>query len=271
MRGLFSAGVIDVMMENGISYDGLVGVSAGAAYGCNYKSRQPGRALRYTKRYAHYWKFCSLRSLIVSGDLFNGEFDYHVIPDKLDLFDTEAFDQNPMDFYAVCTDMDSGQPVYKKLSRAGYECYEWIRASASMPLASRVVEIGGGKFLDGGIADSIPLQFFENQGYDRNVVVLTQPAGYVKGPNKFLPLMRRSLHKYPHFLEATARRHEMYNAEMALVARREAEGKAFVIRPKQKLPVEHITHNPGLMQRVYDDGRQTMLERLAELKAFLSE
>lgn len=271
LRGLFSAGVIDVMMENGISYDGLVGVSAGAAFGCNYKSRQPGRALRYNKRYAHYWKYCSLRSLIVSGDLFNGEFDYHVIPERLDTFDDEAFEDNPMEFYAVCTDMETGQAVYKQLSKGGYECYEWIRASASMPIASRVVEIGGRKLLDGGIADSIPLGFFESKGYERNVVVLTQPEGYMKHKNRFLPLMRLQLHRYPRFLETTARRHEVYNDELRLVAQREAEGKAFVIRPKQTLPIKHITHDTDLMQRVYDEGRHTMEQRLQELKDFLGE
>ena len=158
MRGLFTSGIIDVMMEAGIEPDGLIGVSAGAAFGCNYKSRQPGRAIRYNKRYARDKRYCSWQSWLKTGDLFNAEFGYHVIPKKYDLFDDKAFEQNPMEFYAVCTDVETGLPVYKKLEESTHLTYDWIRASASMPLASKVVELEGRKVLDGGVADSIPLK-----------------------------------------------------------------------------------------------------------------
>lgn len=217
LRGLFTAGVIDVMMENGIKFDGLVGVSAGAAFGCNYKSCQPGRVIRYNKRYAHDWRYCSVRSLLKTGDIFGAEFDYHTLPDKLDKFDVATFDESPMKFYAVCTDLTTGEPVYKLLMHHGYEFNEWIRASASMPLASRIVEVEGRKLLDGGISDSIPLRFFEQQGYDRNVVVLTQPLGFIKKPNPMMPLIRLQLHRYPQFLKAAAERHVMYNNETEYV------------------------------------------------------
>lgn len=270
LRGLFSAGVMDVMMENGIDFDGLVGVSAGAAFGCNYKSRQPGRVIRYNKRFAKDWRYCSLRSWITTGDIFNGKFDYHEIPDKLDKFDTETFDVNPMEFYAVCTDLETGKPIYKLLMKHGYDCNEWIRASASMPVVSKIIELDGQKVLDGGISDSIPLKFFETKGFNRNVVVLTQPNGYVKKPNSMLPLFRLQLHKYPKFLEAAANRHIMYNEELAYISQREKEGKVFVIRPKRILPIKHLTHNTSLMQEVYEEGRANMEERIDELKEFLS-
>lgn len=271
LRGLFSAGVIDVIMENGIEFDGLVGVSAGAAFGCNYKSRQPGRVIRYNKRLAHNWRYCSFKSLLLTGDIFGAKYDYHTLPEQLDKFDTKAFDQNPMEFYAVCTDLLTGGPVYKLLMHHSYECYEWIRASASMPLASRVVKVDGRKVLDGGIADSIPLKFFEHKGYDRNVVVLTQPLGFVKKPNPLMPLIRMQLHRYPMFLKAAAERHLMYNAETDYVCQQERAGRAFVIRPARTLPIHHITHDPELMQQVYDEGRATMQARLSELKKFLAE
>lgn len=271
LRGLFTAGVMDVMMENGIEFDGLIGVSAGAAFGCNYKSRQPGRVIRYNKRYAHDWRYCSVKSLLKTGDLFGAEFAYHMLPDELDKFDVATFDRHPMEFYAVCTDVQTGEPVYKRLMHHGYAMNEWIRASASMPLASKVVAVEGHQLLDGGIADSIPLRFFEQQGYDKNVVVLTQPKGYVKKPNPLMPLLRLQLHRYPKFLKAAAERHIMYNEETEYVARQEKEGKAFVIRPHSILPIKHITHDPELMQKVYEDGRSVMLSRLTELKSFLSE
>ena len=257
MRGLFSAGVMDVLMERGITFDGIVGVSAGAAFGCNYKSRQAGRALQYNKRFARDKRYCSLQSLLRTGDLFNAEFCYHKVPSAYDVFDNEAFEANPTEFFVVCTDVETGEPVYKQLTKGGDEAYEWIRASASMPLCSRPVPLDGRLLLDGGIADSIPLEFFERMGYERNVVVLTQPEGYVKRKNRFLPLMRLSgLRKHPRFIEAVARRHEMYNAQLEYVREAERQGRAIVIRPPEPLPIGHISHDPDEMQRVYEMGRQ---------------
>lgn len=268
MRGLFTSGILDVMMETGIEPDGLIGVSAGAAFGCNYKSRQPGRAIRYNKRYARDKRYCSWLSWLKTGDLFNAEFGYHVIPKKYDLFDDKAFEQNPMEFYAVCTDVETGLPVYKKLEESTHLTYDWIRASASMPLASKVVELEGMKVLDGGVADSIPLQYFESIGYDRNVVILTQPEGYVKEHNRLMLLMRIALRKYPKMIEALDQRHIMYNRQLDYVRQAELEGRCIVIRPDDKLPIGHISHDPEEMQRVYELGRDTGLRNIDRLKEF---
>lgn len=271
LRGLFTAGVTDVMMENGIDFDGMVGVSAGAAFGCNYKSRQPGRVLRYNKRFINDWRYCSVRSLLMTGNLFGGEFNYHTLPDKYDIFDAATFDANPMEYYAVCTDLLTGKPVYKLLMHHSYDLCEWIRASASMPLVSTVVEVEGHKMLDGGIGDSIPLKFFQDKGYDRNVVVLTQPEGYVKKPNRLMPLIRMQLRRFPRFIEAAANRHIMYNAELDYVRSEEAAGHAFVIRPRTALPIKHITRRADLLQQAYDEGRSVMQDQLSGLKRFLSD
>ena len=268
MRGLFTSGILDVMMEAGIEPDGLIGVSAGAAFGCNYKSRQPGRAIRYNKRYARDKRYCSWLSWLKTGDLYNAEFGYHVIPKVYDVFDDKAFEQNPMEFYAVCTDVETGLPVYKKLEEGTPLTYDWIRASASMPLASRVVELEGLKVLDGGVADSIPLEYFESIGYDRNVVILTQPEGYVKEHNRLMPLMRIALRKYPKMIEAMDQRHIMYNRQIDYVRQAEQEGRCMVIRPDRKLPIGHISHDPEEMQRVYDIGRDTGLKNIERLKEF---
>lgn len=268
MRGLFTSGILDVMMEAGIEPDGLIGVSAGAAFGCNYKSRQPGRAIRYNKRYARDKRYCSWLSWLKTGDLYNAEFGYHVIPKIYDVFDDKTFEQNPMEFYAVCTDVETGLPVYKKLEEGTPLTYDWIRASASMPLASRVVELEGLKVLDGGVADSIPLEYFESIGYDRNVVILTQPEGYVKEHNRLMPLMRIALRKYPKMIEAMDQRHIMYNRQIDYVRQAEQKGRCMVIRPDGKLPIGHISHDPEEMQRVYDIGRDTGLKNIERLKEF---
>ncbi len=269
MRGLFTAGILDVMMDAGIEFDGMVGVSAGAAFGCNYKSRQPGRAIRYNIRFARDKRYCSWQSWWKTGDLYNAEFGYHIIPTQLDIFDDKAFDENPMVFYAVCTDVETGKAVYKQLEKSSHLTYDWIRASASMPLASKVIEIEGQKVLDGGVADSIPLKFFEGIGYNRNIVILTQPEGFVKEHNRLMPLMHIALKKYPKMIEAIDKRHVMYNCQLEYVREAEREGRCLVIRPDTKLPIGHISHDPDEMMRVYNIGRSMGERKLKEIKKFL--
>ena len=268
MRGLFTAGILDVMMEAGVEPDGIIGVSAGAAFGCNYKSRQPGRAIRYNKRFARDKRYCSWQSWLKSGDLYNAEFGYHIIPTQYDIFDNKAFEENPMAFYAVCTDVETGEPIYKKLEKSNQLTYDWIRASASMPLASKVVELEGRKVLDGGVSDSIPLEYFESIGYQRNIVILTQPEGYVKEHNRLMPLMRIALRKYPRMIEALDKRHLMYNRQLDFVRQAEREGRCLVIRPDTTLPIGHISHDPEEMQRVYDLGREMGQRQINEIKQF---
>ena len=271
MRGLFTAGIIDVMMEHGVWPDGLIGVSAGAAFGCNMKSRQVGRAIRYNKRFARDSRYSGVRSLLTTGDYFNAQFAYHVVPHKYDIFDNQAFEENPMEFVAVCTDVETGQPVYKRLEKCNEDTYDWIRASASMPLCSRVVCLEGYKLLDGGVSDSIPLEYAEQQGYERNVVILTQPLGYRKHHTRLMPLMRIGLRKYPLMVEAMDRRYLMYNRQLDYVAEAERQGRCLVIRPDEKLPIGHVCHNPEQMERVYQTGRQMGERKINEIKELLCE
>ena len=270
MRGLFTAGIIDVMMEAGVEPDGLIGVSAGAAFGCNYKSRQPGRAVRYNTRFAKDPRYSGLRSLIKTGDYFNAEFGYHIVPKQYDIFDTKAFEQNRLVFVFVCTDVMTGKAVYHQMDRVTFDELEWLRASASMPLASKVVEVGGRKLLDGGVADSIPLAYFERIGYERNVVILTQPEEYVKEPNRLMPLMRLALRKYPKMIEAMENRHLMYNQELEYVRQAEREGRCLVIRPDEKLPIGHISHDPENMRQIYEIGRRKGEKHLDQIIDFYS-
>ncbi len=269
MRGLFSAGVTDIFMENGIEFDAAIGVSAGAAFGCNYKSRQIGRVIRYNKQFARDPRFCSLRSLIKTGDLFGAEFCYHTIPETIDIFDTQAYLDNPMDFYVVVTDVETGKAVYINSDEAGDDSLEFFRASASMPLVSKAVEIKGKKYLDGGIADSVPLQYFESIGYKKNVIILTQPEGYVKKPSSAVKLMKYALKEYPMVVKAMENRHNEYNETLELIAKREKSGDVIVIRPESALEIGRIEHNPDVMQRVYEQGRAVGEKRLAEIKEFL--
>ena len=271
MRGLFSAGVIDILMENNLLPDGVIGVSAGAAFGCNIKSKQPGRVIRDNKKLAHDWRYASFRSLLTTGDYFGGEYAYHYMPRHLDYFDVETFNNNPMEFWAVCTNVGTGKAVYKRLMEVDNNCLEYIRASASMPIAARIVTVEGKKLLDGGIADSIPLRFFQEQGYDRNLVVLTQPANYVKEPNKLMPLMRLWLRRHPRIIRALEQRHIMYNNQLEYVRQEEKKSNTLVLRPEAVLTIGHLSHNPDDMQATYEHGRKVATKHLEEIKAFFSE
>ena len=269
MRGLFSAGVMDVFMENGVQFDGLMGVSAGAVFGCNYKSGQIGRTIRYNMRFCKDKRYCSLKNLVLTGDLYGADFCYHVLPRELDVFDREAFERHPMHFYVLCTDAETGESVVHDCLHCDDRDLEWMRGSASMPLASKPVEVDGYKLLDGGITESIPLRRFENMGYEKNVVILTQPRAYVKKPNKLMPLIQRALKKYPRTVEAIRRRHVNYNAERAYALRREHTGDALLIFPDAPLEIGHTCHDANEMKRVYELGRQMGEKRLKDVRDFL--
>ncbi len=271
MRGMFTAGVTDVFMENGIVFDGAVGVSAGATFGCNYKSKQIGRAFRYNQRFAGDKRYCSIRSLLKTGDIYNADFCYDRIPNELDPFDYKAFAENPMEFYVVASDAVTGQPLYKKLETCDASDLTWMRASASMPLVSRPVRIEGYTLLDGGMTDSIPLKFFQSIGYTKNVVVLTQPRGYVKEKNRTLPIARIVLRKFPKLIYAMAHRHEVYNGQTAFVFSEEAAGRAVVLCPDKPLGISRTEKDRDELERVYQAGREVAKRRLNEVLSFVRQ
>lgn len=269
MRGMFTSGVLDVFMENGIDFDGAIGVSAGATFGCNYKSRQPGRAIRYNKRFSHDWRYCSFRSLFLTGDMYGADFCYNQIPNRLDIYDVETYRKNPMQFYIVASDAVSGKSVYKKLETCDAHDLTWMRASASMPLVSKPVKIDGYTLLDGGMTDSVPLRFMESIGYDRNVVILTQPRDFVKKPADAMPLIKIMLKKYPHLVEAMANRHEVYNEETKYCFDKADRGEVLVICPEESLGISRIEKNPAELERVYQEGRKTGTKMIKKVREFL--
>lgn len=269
MRGLFSAGVMDVMMEHGIRFDGIVGVSAGASFGCNYKSHQIGRVLRYNVRFKDDPRYMGLRSLLRTGDLVAAEFSYHTLPNELDVFDYKTYNQDPTEFHVVCTDVLTGEPVYHRLDKMDDEGLEWIRASASMPLVSKPVNIDGKLLLDGGISDSIPLRYFQEQGFERNIVILTQPKGFFKKKTKLMPLFHLFMRKYPAIVHAMARRHLMYNEELVYLEEQEQLGNILLIYPQDIVPIGRTEQNETKMRHVYEMGREKAEEMMAQVQAFV--
>ena len=270
MRGMFTAGVLDVLMENGLVTDGAIGVSAGAVFGCNYKSHQIGRVIRYNTEYCNDKRYASFKNLVKTGNLYSEQFCYHEVPEKLDPFNEAAFAASPMDFFVVCTDVKTGEPIYHKCRKGDAEDVLWMEASASMPLAAKIVKIGHYGLLDGGVADSIPVRFFESIGYKRNLIILTQPKGYVKKKSKFLPAIRAKYFRYPAFVEAVADRHERYNETLSYISMLEQAGKDYVIRPPIPLEIGAMERDPAQLRRVYETGRAVAQIQVEKIRDFLN-
>ena len=269
MRGMFTCGVLDVLMEHGIDFDGAAGVSAGAVFGCNFKSHQIGRPIRYNKKYCNDPRYCSLRSLITTGDLYGADFCYRELPGELDPFDRKAFSNNPLPFYITATDTQTGKAVYHLCSDGGEEDLKWMRASASMPIVSRPVQVDGQMLLDGGIADPVPYQFMSGLGYDRLLLILTQPKGYRKKKGLSLPLLRLFLPHAQGAAKAMACRYSIYNQQMEEIDRLEQEKSVFVIRPLQALGISRTEKDSEELERVYQLGRAEALRLLTSLQLFL--
>ena len=270
MRGMYTCGILDVLMEKRIYVDGMAGVSAGIAFGCNYKSRQAGRALRYNVRFSRDKRYSGIGSLLKTGNYYNAYFAYKLVPTHYDVFDYNVFDDSSMECYAVCFDVNSGEGVYHRLDHVDEDFFEWIRASASMPVVAQPVPVGGRMLLDGGLADSIPLEFMMSKGYDRNIVILTREEGFRKTAEHGLWLMKPLLRKYPKVIEALKKRPAHYNMQLQQVREQERKGNAFVFRPQKPLDISRTCHDAKEMNRVYQQGRAEALQRLDELQQFLA-
>lgn len=267
-RGMYTCGVIDVFMENGICFDEVVGVSAGAAFGCNIKSKQIGRALRYNKRFCQDSRYFGLKSFIKTGDLYNKEFAYGIVPTILDPFDTKTFRENPLKFTVVCTDIHTGNPVYHEIQNGDATDIEWIRASASIPIVSKPVKLDGYELLDGGVSDSIPVNWMLEKS-TKTVVVLTRDKLYRKEPMKYIHLLKKAFKEYPNLQKALENRYIVYNKTLDEIEQLEREGKVFVIRPSKPISCAMIEKDPNHLQEIYDIGRRDALHYLEDLKKYL--
>lgn len=267
MRGMYTAGVLDVFMEQGITFDGVIGVSAGAISGCSYISGQIGRTIRYNMKYCRDRRMMSFYSFLTTGDLVGRKFCYENIPEKLDPFDYDSFRNSPIPFYVTCTNLATGRPEYLRLQDIRTQM-DYMRASASMPYVSHIVETEGKKLLDGGCSDSIPVRRFMEMGYTKNVVVLTRPADYRKKPGKSR-LADLCYRDYPAFAQRLKQRSQDYNRTVEDVQQLEREGKIFVIRPKTPLEIGRMSHDPEKLRRVYQRGRADALAALAPMKGWL--
>lgn len=269
-RGIYTAGVLDVLLENNIITDGVIGVSAGAIHGCGYVSRQIGRGIRYNLKYNDDYRFMSLKSWLKTGNMVDTEFAYHELPEKLDVFDNQTFKKSATRFYVTCTNLKTGKAEYILCPDMSGKYMDYLRASASMPFLSKIVEIDGNLYLDGGIADSIPLKAAFDLGYNKNIVVQTRPDGYRKKPAKFVWLAKLIYRNFPKFIEVFTHRPEMYNQELDNIKKLAEQGKIFVIKPSRFINIKHAETNPETIKAMYNLGREDAEKQLTELKKFLA-
>ena len=270
-RGIYTAGVLDVLLENNIITDGVIGVSAGAIHGCGYVSRQIGRGIRYNLKYNNDYRFMSFKSWLKTGNMVDTEFAYHELPEKLDIFDNQTFKKSATKFYVTCTNLKTGKAEYILCPDMSGKYMDYLRASASMPFLSKIVEIDGNLYLDGGIADSIPLNAAFNLGYDKNIVVQTRPEGYRKKAAKFVWLIKLVYRKFPKFIAAFTNRPAIYNQELDNIKNLAEQGKIFVIKPSRFINIKHAETNPEIIKAMYNLGRDDAKKQLAALKIFLAK
>ena len=269
MRGMFTAGVLDVFLDEQIHIDGIVSVSAGALFGVNLPSKQRGRVLRYNKKYLNDKRYMGWHSLFTTGNIVNKDFAFYQLPFELDVFDQEAFARSGIDFYTVLTNVESGEAEYVKIYDA-FEQMETLRATSAMPFVSKMVEIDGKKYLDGGIADSIPLRFCQQLGYDKIIVILTRPLDYRKTPTNSL-IFNAFYRRYPKLVERLTNRYVDYNRAVEDVIRLNEQGEIFVIRPSVTLPIRRIEKDIAKVQAMYDLGVADAKMAIPMLKQYLSE
>ena len=270
MRGLFSAGVLDALLElKELNVNGIVGVSSGALFGVNYVSKQKERAVRYNKKYADDKRYMGLHSWITTGNAVNKDFAFYELPYKLDVFDNETFKKAETDFYVVMTNVESGKPEYVLIEDA-FAQMEYLRATSALPFASKIIEINGKKYLDGGISDSIPIDFCESLGYDKIIAVLTRPEGTYK-EDKLGFLYKLVYRKYPNLVNSLLNMATDYEKVLAKIKDLENKGKIFVVRPPEVLKIGRLEKNRDKIQKVYDTGLNTGLKELDNIVRYLNK
>lgn len=271
MRGMYTAGILDVMMENQIKINGAIGVSAGALFGVNYLSGQNGRVIRYNKRFNSDKNYMGILPLLKEGNIISTEYAYHDVPYELDVFDDAAYQKaaEEIPFYAVVTEVETGRPKYVRI-RSVYKQMDVLRASASMPFVSKPVKIGDSRYLDGGISDSVPFEWMYGNEYDRLIVVLTRDLSYRKEPMS-PALIKVCYRKYPQLQNQLLRRHTVYNDAVEALKKREADGQAFVIRPSVPIEIGRIESDPSRLQEVYELGLNDAVAQMQALKTYLGQ
>ena len=270
MRGVYSSGVLDFFIEKDLFFENNYGVSAGACHLCSYLAKQYKRAFRVNVDYLNDKRYCSVHSLLKTGNLFGAEMLYDIIPNELDLFDYDTYNKNESNFYVVITDINTGKPEYVKIGDLKKDII-YVRASSSLPLLAQNVKINDKEYLDGGISDSIPIKKSIADGNKKNVVILTRDSTYRKGKNSLMPIIKLKYKKYPNFVKSMADRYIVYNEILYFIKELEYNGDVFVIRPKKPVNIGRTEKNREKLEALYNDGYNDAKDCYEELLKYLGK
>ncbi len=271
MRGVYTSGVLDCLLNNNIVLNDVYAVSAGAANAMSYKSNQPRRNFKIITTFCNDSRYLDPWGAFTEN-LFKMDFAFHVIPKEYYPFDNETFKESPVNLTAVTTDCITGKPAYFLVRDMDID-YNYVMASCSLPLVCKSVIIDGMPHMDGGVSDPIPLKYSINKGNLKNIVVLTRPEGYRKtNNNRASSAIGRIKYKhFPNLLHTASKRDSVYNAQLKLVKQEELSGSALVFRPKTECGVERTERNPLKLMELYRHGYLDCLQRLGEIKSFIEE
>ena len=270
MRGVYSSGVLDFFIEKDLFFENNYGVSAGACHLCSYLAKQYKRAFRVNVDYLNDKRYCSVHSLLKTGNLFGAEMLYDIIPNELDLFDYDTYNKNESNCYVVITDINTGKPEYVKIGDLKKDII-YVRASSSLPLLAQNVKINDKEYLDGGISDSIPIKKSIADGNKKNVVILTRDSTYRKGKNSLMPIIKLKYKKYPNFVKSMADRYIVYNEILDFIKELEDNGDVFVIRPKKPVNIGRTEKNREKLEALYNDGYNDAKDCYEELLKYLGK
>ena len=271
MRGIYTAGVLDILLKNNIKVDAVIGVSAGAIHGCSYVSEQYERSIDYYKECRQDYRFMSFKSWIKSGNICDTDYCYDEVPNKIYPFDHDTFEKSQTKFYVTVTNIETGEPEYIYLKSLRGDNIDYLRASASMPVVSKIVEIDGKKYLDGGMSDSIPIEYFRSIGYDKCIIVKTKDKSFKKKKEKIFPIAKKMYKNYPKFVEKLRNRHIDYNKQIELIRDLESKGEVLVIEPSRKLKISRLEKNIENVKEAYNQGRIDASNKLKYIKKFLKK
>ena len=263
-RGVYTAGVLDAFLDNNVDIRDVYGVSAGALNALSYLSKQKGRSLRISKDYFRSANCINYKHVLKGKSIVNLDYLFEDVGNNLDPLDFEEFDKEK-NFVVVATNIETGRPVYKKVEDYNKDL-SYIKASASLPIFSKIVEVDSLKLLDGGICDSIPVIRAIEDGYDKVIVILTRDRGFEAQPYKFTGVYKAKFLKYPNFVRAFENRYNTYNVTRDLIFNYENEGKVFVIAPSNPLDIKRLEKDEAKIDAAYNLGYEDGLKYIEQIK-----
>lgn len=270
MRGVYSAGVLDLLLDKDININYCIGVSAGACNCVSYISKQKKRNYKVNINYINDKRYLSFSNLIKTGSAFGMDMLFNIIPNELEPFDHEAFINSGTKFLVGSTNCDTGLPEFYNIKDFNVDGYEALKASISLPLVAKVIEYDNKRLMDGGIAAPIPIQKAIEDGIEKHVVILTQHKGYRKSKSKIMPIIKRKYKNHKGLIAAMENRYKNYNDTLDLLDKLEKEGKCFIIRPSKPLEVSRFERDKNKLEDIYNRGYEDAKSLSEDLIKFLN-